>query len=380
MKIQTVNYTQFEGKPREWRLNGLTLESANLIVGKNASGKTMALNVINGLARLLAGDTKLVYLSGDYDVIFEHEGKQLRYLLKYDDAKVSREEFTCDGKVYLSRGSGGVGKIFAEKMGADIDFQAPENELAAVVRRDSLQHNFFEPLYQWGRSLRHFEFGKALGKDVFAVLVKDMPADLDLKQTNQVVGIFRRAHREFKEAFTEAVKRDMARLGYEIDEIGTQPPVSFSVSMPLPGELVGLYVREKGLGGITDQNDMSQGMFRALSVIIQLDYAELSQSPSCILIDDVGEGLDFQRSCALIDLLMKKAERSSVQLIMTTNDRFVMNKVPLEAWSLLQRDGSTVHVFNYRTSKTRFDEFKFTGLNNFDFFATDFIHEEKSPT
>lgn len=57
----------------------------------------------------------------------------------------------------------------------------------------------------------------------------------------------------------------------------------------------------------------------------------------CIVIDDIGERLDYERSCALIELLMSKATTQQVQLIMTTNDRFVMNKVPLEAWTVLHR-------------------------------------------
>jgi hypothetical protein len=32
-------------------------------------------------------------------------------------------------------------------------------------------------------------------------------------------------------------------------------------------------------------------------------------------------------------------------------------------------------VYNYANSRALFDEFKFTGLNNFDFLATDFVEE-----
>ena len=63
---------------------------------------------------------------------------------------------------------------------------------------------------------------------------------------------------------------------------------------------------------------------------------------------------------------------------MATNDRFVMNNVPLECWTVLQREGQKCAVYNYNNSKDFFEEFKFTGLNNFDFFATDFIHEARA--
>lgn len=40
-------------------------------------------------------------------------------------------------------------------------------------------------------------------------------------------------------------------------------------------------------------------MYRALAVIIHLNYLLLAKKTSCILIDDIGEGLDFERSTAL---------------------------------------------------------------------------------
>jgi hypothetical protein len=172
--------------------------------------------------------------------------------------------------------------------------------------------------------------------------------------------------------------KDMDRIGYPLSDINVQAPSSIIIGGTLPGPVMGLCVQEKALAGVTEQIDMSQGMFRALSVIIQITYARMSNTANSILIDDIGEGLDFERSCELIRLLIEKATQSKVQLIIATNDRFVMNTVPLESWSVLQRSGGDSRVFNYVNSKTKFDEFKFTGMNNFDFFATDFLSEEES--
>ena len=68
-------------------------------------------------------------------------------------------------------------------------------------------------------------------------------------------------------------------------------------------------------------------MFRALSLITQITYSQLTSTPSCILVDDIGEGLDYERASALIKLVVEKARGKSIQLIMATNDRFVMNSV-----------------------------------------------------
>lgn len=375
MELRSLKYTQYRGEPREWQLEELPLGPVNLLVGKNATGKTFTLNVIKSLASLLSADNVLQYTSGDYDVTFQDEGRALNYVVRYTDHKVWCENLKIDGKTMMDRGLGGKGRIFAEKQGGEIEFQTPENKIAAVARRDTIQHEFFEPLHEWGNSLHHYAFGSTLGKDHLAVMVKDKRADVDYKDPNRVLAIFKGGEKEFGDRFKESIKSDMNTIGYPLDEIGLRPLTSIIVRGDFPGELVGLYVKESALQGITDQSDMSQGMFRAFSLIIQLNYSQMASKPSCILIDDIGEGLDFERSCSLIELLMRKAKTSSVQLVMSTNDRFVMNSIPLEVWSVLQREAGKTKVYNYTNSKAIFDKFKFTGMNNFDFLAVDFLHE-----
>ena len=376
MRIVSMKYIQWEGTPREWRVDGVLFGPVNLLVGANASGKSRILNVTSGLAKFLAGDTKATILSGDYDVTFDNAGARLRYALQVADCKVTKEEFEVNDKKLLQRGEGGKGKIWATKEGKDIEFQVPQDELAAVARRDSIQHPFFEPLNEWGKSLYHYHFGSSLGKDVVAVINPDLNKEVNSRDPNQAIGIFRAGEREFGDPFKESIKKDMAEIGYQVDDVGVKEPISMKVHSPQG--VVMLYAKESGLGDITDQGDMSQGMFRAFSIIIQLNYSGMAKKPSCILIDDIGEGLDFERSCALIKLLIRKAEQSSVQLIMATNDRFVMNTVPLEAWTMLRRVGPKIRIYNHANSKERFDQFKFTGMNNFDFFAYNFPDEARN--
>jgi energy-coupling factor transporter ATP-binding protein EcfA2 len=147
MKLIDMTYVQWENTPREWRIDGVRLGPLNLLVGSNASGKSRTLNVINGLAKFLAGDSKVSILSGDWNVSFENEDRHLVYTLQVADSKVVREEFKVDGTELLKRGAGGIGKIWAEKLQDSIDFQVPEDQLAAVARLDSIQHPFFESLH-----------------------------------------------------------------------------------------------------------------------------------------------------------------------------------------------------------------------------------------
>ena len=375
MRLESIEYTEHRGSPHEWSLQGLELGPLNLIVGKNATGKTKALNVIHSLARLLTGKSKPSFFAGYCDVRFDHNGQALRYILGYGREKFTQEEFYRGDEKLLERGKGGIGKLYHEREGRALDFQTPEDELAAVVRQDSLQHGFLRPLSDWANRLFLFRFGNRMGKDPLC-LPSNGATDGDLSTRDDIVEVFHIGQEEYPQVFEASIREDMGAIGYSLDQIGLVRREPVMVGRYLPAHAYALWVKEKDLTASTLQFDMSSGMFRALSILIHLEYALLSGRPSCILIDDIGEGLDFDRSCALIELLMAKATRSQVQLVMSTNDRFVMNKVPLKAWSVLQRQGGTVRVRNYQNSRAIFDEFEFTGLSNFDFLATDFVNEE----
>ena len=125
------------------------------------------------------------------DVFFESDGCELRYVVEIEQARVIKEEFYRDGEPLLQRGPGG-GEIFAEVEKKKTRFKPPENDLAAVARRDSLQHPFLEPLHTWANSVRRYEFGLKLGKDSFAMFMKDGP-EPDERNANQIVGIFAKA-------------------------------------------------------------------------------------------------------------------------------------------------------------------------------------------
>jgi hypothetical protein len=260
MKLKSIAYSQFEGEKGEWKVKELTLGPVNLLVGKNASGKSRILNIIGNLGNLLAGDLKPAYRSGNYDVTFEHGGKVLKYILEYRDSLVLKEEFMLDGKKVMKRGHGGRGKILFEKTKQWAEFQTPQNELAAVARRDSIQHSYFEHLHEWGRSIRHFYFGSHMGKESLAGIAKDQKIDFNPKDTTKVIQIFRRGTKECREKFKKAILEDMAAIDYPLKDIGVTPVTSLVVPSPMAGELVCLFVKEKDLKGLTEQTNFSGGL------------------------------------------------------------------------------------------------------------------------
>ncbi|BDI15316.1 hypothetical protein ANSO36C_11180 [Nostoc cf. commune SO-36] len=385
MKLDLVEYCQDKGLPSEWRLDGCQIGNVNLIVGKNASGKSKILRAINLISGLLSGDTSLRpdRMSREWKLTFDSDNtdKKKVYILTVDKGQVVKENFTIGSKNYLDRNESGEGQIWAEKLHMNIEFQTPTDEVAAFQRRDSIQHPVFDEIYNWASSLNYYQFGTDLGRKNLAV---DHPIKkrkkINLRDADNVIDIFKLGKSQLSPAFIEAIKSDMLSIGYNISEIGTQTPSAIfsdeedEVSLQYI-EIQCLYVQESDLQERTEQGLISQGMFRALSLIIQINYSLLAKKPSCILIDDIGEGLDFERASAMIKLLISKAQTGLVQLVMTTNDRFIMNGVPLEYWSVIERKPGLAKLHNIDNSKQVFEDFKFTGLNNFDFFATQFYVE-----
>jgi hypothetical protein len=226
-----------------------------------------------------------------------------------------------------------------------------------------------------------------MGQNALGLGVKMVPdrkgqiPELDDSDQERVVGIFVKGKEDYGDEFVKSLMDDMKELGYPILEIHAGTPDNVAIMLKsgpqpftLPGQVMAIGVKEEGIDGFVYQPSMSSGMFRALSVLTQVNYSQFSNRAHCVIIDDIGEGLDFDRSAQLIDLLRRKAKASNFQLIMATNDKFVMNHVPLDEWSILQRQGSRVLIRNIHNSKAVFEDFKFVGMSNFAFFEMDFVN------
>lgn len=388
MQLVSINYSEYESEPREWKLNDLTLGKINLIVGKNASGKTRALNVIKSLGVMLSGNLQSLYTSGTWCVRFEStesSGKysgtaaseRTTYEISFKNRQITHESLRAGRRVLMSRNEHGEGSIYAFGIRKKINFRVATNQLIAPNKRDALQHPYLQELYAWGTSISHYEFGTDFGKSTAAVFVKGTePSESSPTNRDATLPVLQKALATYKDEFKQRVLADLSAIGYECTDIGLMPLEGIEISSgPAP---VVMYVQERDLRCKTAQPSMSQGMYRAISVVVLLNAGILAGRFQTILIDDIGEGLDYARSMQLISLLVKKAQEESFQLILTTNDRFIMNAVPLEYWSVLHRESNEVKVFNFHNAKKQFTDFKFLGLNNFDFFTGQYFLEHKN--
>ena len=97
MNLKAIRFSRFKGEINEWSIEGkpihgiygqwLTFEDINLIVGKNASGKSRSIDAIRQLADLVSGDVKLSQLNAlgygtaEYSLEFDSEGKKIDYYI-----------------------------------------------------------------------------------------------------------------------------------------------------------------------------------------------------------------------------------------------------------------------------------------------------------
>jgi hypothetical protein len=382
MRLTRLQIELQPGQPDEWSVGPVDCEQAMLLVGKNASGKSRTLAGLWLLVGILTGRRTLYKSAATWQLQFEEGSNQISYQLSCASHAVTSERLIIGGVTKLERTSDGTGKISthdAESVTTS-RFQVPPSAVAVVAKRDLLQHPYLEPLHKWASLLRYYQFGSHMGKLSLALLQKDAPA-ADPSDWNATIGIFQRGKAELGERFRQLVLQHLNRLGYLLEEIQLQPAPAQLVSEDpsIVGPLYGLAVKERDLSCWTDQIQMSQGMFRALALMVHLAYAELSGQQSCILLDDVGEGLDFERATGLIQLLLEISQRNQLQVLMATNDRFVMNAVPLEHWAIIRRAGGHCDVLTYQNSRAMFEDFKMTGLSNFDLLRSGYF-EKAAPT
>lgn len=373
MIIKGIKYSRFPGMPREWRIVGkddagnesyAEFGNLNLLVGKNAAGKSRTLDAIQELG-LLIGGMQFVgqskYHSQHFDFIFTDNGNTYRYVLHFKERVVTHEVLYLNNKEVLNRD-----KKIIYLEGKEYDMSEKMDEAQLLINRRKEDGNyFFDDLVRWGISLRAFLFSNQLEKDKYVKdlsMLKDVNCDVAI--IGLIIPIFYWGREEYGQKFEDEILAGMNALGYNLTDIDIKKTKNgYSVS-----------VEEDGKYQVSQQ-EMSQGMFRALALFVLIVNAAWRDLSVCILVDDMGEGLDHERAKAFIDLIVKRIYNTQIQYFMSSNERYVMNNIHLKYWSIVERQDEKSVFYNRLNSQKNFDDFKYTGLNNFDFYTTDFYRD-----
>lgn len=370
MKLNKISYK----KDEKWEYENLELNDINLIVGKNASGKTRTLNsIVNLLNFIIQHLEKDFEILGKYKVEFDDDGiiyyYELNSCMENNSLKILKESLYSKDREYLIRKDDGTGQIFSEQENKMLDFSIDTNIPAIFAKRDKLHHKILDKIISWCQTNMYCRFGSELGK-TRGLNERSLQEihDYSLEDTEQLVRNLKISleKSKYKKEFKEKLLEQMAVLGYYIENIKFARYVN---------GVYGIVLYEKDVKNGISQLEVSQGMFRAFSLITHSLINLYEHKVNLMVIDDIGEGLDYDRATKLIKLIIENAQKSNSQLLMATNDRHIMNKTPLKYWQVIKREKNKIKFYSYKNNKEIFDEFEFTGLSNFDFFSTEFYTE-----
>lgn len=373
MKLTSFEYEERSNGQTTWKTVPTPLGQVNLFVGRNGTGKSRLLNTMSSLALILEGILRVTSGESTFHAVLTDEANSYDITISFNKGEVEFEQLQINGDTRLRRQKDGSGYAFSTELAKSLDFRIPTSSIALITRRDAVQHPYLEPLYSWAEVSRRYYFGSDMGKhNAYAALPNftDEEVDLGILQNDvteyaQVTKIYSFGFKRYGSQFDAAILRDMREIGYNCSDVGVMQLAEAQALGAVPWII---YVQEVDLDFPTRQIEMSVGMFRALASIIFLNFNGFSGRRGTLFFDDIGEGLDYARSSALIKLLVDRASAEGFQLVLTTNDQFVMNQVDLRNWHIIDREGMRLSFRDFSNNAEEFEKYEFIGLSNFDFF------------
>lgn len=341
----------FRYKTSGWELLDMSaLKQANLIVGKNASGKTRTINALRSVTSFMQMRHAGSYKNNGFRTTLsfsepEDESWSMDYTFEIADNKVIFEQLNVCGAVLLKRNTKG-GVLKGESI------EPPTDKLTVQVRRDRSAYPEIEKLMEWAESviviscsnLNPFTSFSGIPDIVNPLSLSDLVENLSNSEKKRII-------------------KAANELGYDIQDIAIQ----------LVGDIKFIYVKEKYVRDTIPSLHLSSGMLRVLYLLCFLEYMKHERKYRLLLIDDLGEGLDYKRATLLGQIVFKECVNEHIQLISSSNDSFLMDVVDISNWQILRREKTKIKALNEDNNSEMFNYFRMTGLSNFDLFSSDFI-------
>lgn len=340
----------FGFKENGWELLELSpLQSVNLLVAKNASGKTRTIKALRRVTNFIqtSGPSKRK-LSFEANLEFKDENLldwRMSYSFRVKGGVVEKEELIVNKDTLIKR-TASVAMYKSTKI------NPPSDKLVIHVRRDKDLFPEIEHLVTWAEG-------------VTCVTCSDINPYTIL----EAVSFFNPySFSDLVDALSVSEKKDVLKhakeLGYNIMQIRT---VEATQGVKI------VQLKEAYVPVEMDDMQLSNGMLRTLYILCFMAVIKRKTSLSMLLIDDLGEGLDYKRSIDLGTLVFNDCKKNNIQLITSSNDAFLMDAVDINYWHILRRNRNKISVINKCRNAELFRDFRMTGLSNFDLFSSDFI-------
>ncbi|WP_027003807.1 ATP-binding protein [Hugenholtzia roseola] len=360
MKLTNLSYID-----PYWELSNLQLSNLNLIVAKNATGKSKTLLTIDLLVKMITQRKNLNWGSRWSISFVDNRNQEIifEFATKYqNEGIVTAEKISIDGiEVLFRHHQEGVVQLKNCVTNKYDKIYPPNNKLTLHVNRDVRKYPYLEQISNWAEQSYGFKFGNI---SPYSKL-NEQEYDL-LTAVEDIPNLFK----SLKKENVLKIVEDFNSLGYQISDISLQDKVEYAI----------LYVKEQNLTKALPHYKLSQGMFRALAILVYVEYLISRKKPALITIDDFCEGLDYERAKKLGSLVFSKCENTDIQLVVTSNDSFLMNEIDIKYWNILKRNGKKITCLNQKNSPHIFRKFRLTGLSNFDLFSSDFLLQTPNKT
>lgn len=360
MKIKEITFYDHE---LEWRFNPIHFSSLTLLVGVSGVGKTQILKSIIALQQIAKGHSlngvqwDISFLTNsyqDYQWKGEFETKQLPTALIKEDEKLEDNEFRLlREQLYLNN------NLIVERNNTEIKFKgnrlpklSPFQSVVEIFSEEEdvtpVQEAFNKIIYSAQTNL--VNAAEAINYIRFA---KNYDSLEKIQKSNFSTQIkLALVYSYVPEVFKEIKSRFMAIFS-QVEDVQLQPveeedlPLAFA-DYPL------VHIKEKGVNHWIPQGQISSGMFRTLMHISEL---YLCADDSVILIDEFENSLGVNCIDVLTELLL---EDRNLQFIITSHHPYIINKISMEHWKIVTRQGGVVTARNakdFNLGKSRHQAF-----------------------
>lgn len=357
MKIKRFELTD---RSTGWHLEETAFDALNLLVGISGVGKTKIVEAIQRVQRF-AIDEDFDPGAMEWAIAIEHEGVGYRWegcteleteALGKARARVVREVLTKDNEILVERTRDAMffaGNKLPKLTRSDsaISLLSDEEAISLVVKVFRLF--IFSEVTPSIASIR-------TSKKHFHAILDDIHK-LKSDPKNPWIDGFRSAlHGALNNTIwqsnnwrliyllwtQEALPNDFAAVKeLFIDIFPFVEDIRISWTPPEDGssqDILELHIHERGVTEWIPTTEMSSGMLRTLSLIVDIRAA---LPGSVVVIDELENSLGVNCMPEVIDSLL---ERDDCQFILTSHHPYIIDNIPVHAWKLVRRHGSEVRI------------------------------------
>ena len=331
LKLESYSVDEKKGTSQYWSMDEITFDRYNLIIGKNATGKSQLFNRLNFLRCLHEQDgqtpsiitdvhSKITFKntkSGDeifYEVIIS-PGHEVREKIENKTKKIIL--FNSDSKEFYNEKTNKIEHRLIVKKHSVTKLIADDIDKYPTIKQIG---DFFAGI-KILRTDRYDPSSLSLSRH-------QLVPDDNLRNLGSVVLLWKDQKPELYHRLLNTFKT----FFFEIKDFTDVP----KANLPILGFI------EKNVTEVFDQTECSMGMLRILG-LIALSISEdpkTGKVPSLLMIDEIDKGLDYENVGLIIEYV--KEQSSESQIIFSSHSPITCNFVEPHFWRILSRQG--VHV------------------------------------